>query len=221
MLNARIYMRVSTDEQDLKRQERLIEDAKNKGFYIAGVYREKISGATEWINRPELSRLVYDLQKNDVVIAESIDRLTRLEPEKALELVNAIQEKGAKIQVPEVFDFNSISSFTGSKSSEVFDPSFLMSDLFNALQNMFLKLAVAISHDDYLKRRKRQKEGISLAKRLGKYKGRVADLELHKEIIKLRGNRVSISQTSKTLKTSHSTVIRVWNNYKKTQKNNK
>lgn len=208
-------MRVSTDEQDLERQEKLIEDAQSKGFYIAGVYREKISGATEWKNRPELSRLVDDLQKNDVVIAESIDRLTRLEPEKALTLVNAIQDKGAKIQVPEVFDFKSISSSIGSGKESVFDPSFLMSDLFVALQNMFLKLAIAIAHDDYLKRRKRQKEGIFLAKKQGKYKGRAANLGLHKEIIKLRERGVSISQTSKTLKTSHSTIIRVWNKYKK------
>lgn len=45
MLLARIYLRVSTNEQDLQRQEKLIEDTKSKGFYIAAVYREKISGA--------------------------------------------------------------------------------------------------------------------------------------------------------------------------------
>jgi len=42
---ARIYLRVSTDEQDLKRQERIQEDARQAGYYVAGVYREKASGA--------------------------------------------------------------------------------------------------------------------------------------------------------------------------------
>lgn len=42
---ARIYMRVSTDSQDLERQESLIETAKSSGYYVAGVYREKASGA--------------------------------------------------------------------------------------------------------------------------------------------------------------------------------
>ena len=109
MLTARIYMRVSTDHQDLQRQEKLIKDTQEKGFYVAAVYREKISGVTEWEQRPELFRLINDLQQNDIVVAESIDRLTRLEPKKALELINAIKSKGAKIQVPEVFDFDTIS----------------------------------------------------------------------------------------------------------------
>ena len=42
---ARIYLRVSTDEQDLARQENVINSAKANGFYFAGVYREKASGA--------------------------------------------------------------------------------------------------------------------------------------------------------------------------------
>jgi DNA invertase Pin-like site-specific DNA recombinase len=38
---ARIYLRVSTDEQDLERQECIVGDAKSVGYYIAGIYREK------------------------------------------------------------------------------------------------------------------------------------------------------------------------------------
>lgn len=212
MLTARIYMRVSTDEQDLLRQNQLIDDAKNKGFYIAGVYREKISGNTEWTNRPELHRLINDLQSNDIVVAESIDRLTRLEPIKALELVDAITSKGAKIQVPEIFDFEII---TGSKlkSSSDFDPNFLMSDFFAGIQRTFLKIAVSIAHHDYNQRKERQKQGIALAKEKGKYKGKQANIELHKAIIEQRKNGISIVKTAKMLNTSESTVIRVWRLY--------
>ncbi|RZL98034.1 MAG: resolvase, partial [Pedobacter sp.] len=42
---ARIYMRVSTETQDLKRQESIVLAAKSAGYYIAGIYREKASGA--------------------------------------------------------------------------------------------------------------------------------------------------------------------------------
>lgn len=39
MMNvARVYLRVSTNEQELTRQNSIIEDARSKGFYIAGVY---------------------------------------------------------------------------------------------------------------------------------------------------------------------------------------
>ncbi|KAE9541376.1 recombinase family protein [Ursidibacter maritimus] len=217
MLTARIYMRVSTDQQDLQRQEKLIEDTRTKGFYVAAVYREKISGVTEWEQRPELYRLIGDLQPNDIVVAESIDRLTRLEPKKALELIDAIRAKGAKIQVPEVFDFETISKDLGH-SSENFDPGFLMSDLFIAMQNMFFKLAVSIAHDDYRKRKIRQHQGIELAKQQGRYRGRQPNVELHKSIIQHRKNGISITKTAKALNVSESTVQRVWRKFKDNQK---
>lgn len=223
MLTVRIYMRVSTEEQDLTRQERLIEATQQQGFYIAGVYREKISGATEWIKRPELSRLINDLQKGDVVIAESIDRLTRLEPTKALELINAIKDKGAKIQVPEVFDFSLISEAMSankpqqgqSSHNSTFDPSFLMSDLFNALQEMFLKIAVAIAHDDYNKRRTRQKQGIAKAKSEGRFRGRPPNKSNHKAIIEHRKNGMSYRKIADKLGISESLAYRVWKDFEK------
>ncbi|MDH2924883.1 hypothetical protein A4A71_06030 [Nicoletella semolina] len=191
----------------------MIEDAKQKGFYVVAVYREKISGTTEWEKRPELARLIGDLQQNDVVIAESIDRLTRLEPKKALELIDAIQSKGAKIQVPEVFDMNTLSQSIGGQAS-VFDPHFLMSDLFSALQNMFFKLAVSVAYNDYQKRKERQHQGIALARKQRKYRGRQPNIELHNAIIEQRKNGTTIKKTAAILNTSESTVLRVWRKYK-------
>lgn len=206
---ARIYMRVSTEEQDLQRQDKLIEDAKQKGFYVVAVYREKISGTTEWEKRPELARLIRDLQQNDVVIAESIARLTRLEPKKALELIDAIQSKGAKIQVPEVFDMNTLSQSIEGQAS-VFDPHFLMSDLFSALQNMFFKLVVSVAYNDYQKRKERQHQGIALARKQRKYRGRQPNIELHNAIIEQSKNNTTIKKTDAILNTSESMVPWVW-----------
>ena len=42
---ARIYLRVSTEEQDLTRQAEIELSTRAAGYYIAGVYREKASGA--------------------------------------------------------------------------------------------------------------------------------------------------------------------------------
>ncbi|WP_160297508.1 recombinase family protein, partial [Pseudomonas avellanae] len=42
---ARVYLRVSTEDQDLKRQEAIIGNARASGYYVAAVYREKASGA--------------------------------------------------------------------------------------------------------------------------------------------------------------------------------
>jgi DNA invertase Pin-like site-specific DNA recombinase len=56
---ARVYLRVSTDEQDLTRQEAIVTGARAAGYYVAAVYREKASGARP--DRPELLRMVADL----------------------------------------------------------------------------------------------------------------------------------------------------------------
>ncbi|WP_183133446.1 recombinase family protein, partial [Pseudomonas cannabina] len=52
---ARVYLRVSTEDQDLKRQEAIIGNARASGYYVAAVYREKASGARS--DRPELLRM--------------------------------------------------------------------------------------------------------------------------------------------------------------------
>ena len=103
---ARIYLRVSTQQQNLDRQREIIDGAKQKGFYIANIYEEKASGVNA--SRPELNRLINDLQDGDWVIAERLDRLTRLPPREAEMLIQRITEKGAKLYVPDVFSFGEI-----------------------------------------------------------------------------------------------------------------
>ncbi len=73
---ARIYLRVSTDEQDLSRQAEIEHSTRGAGYYVAGVYREKASGARA--DRPELLRMIVDLRPGEVVVAEKIDRISRL-----------------------------------------------------------------------------------------------------------------------------------------------
>jgi len=63
-------------------------------YYVAAVYREKASGARS--DRPELLRMIEDLQPGEVVIAEKIDRISRLPLAEAEKLVDAIKAKGAR-----------------------------------------------------------------------------------------------------------------------------
>lgn len=95
---ARIYLRVSTDEQDLTRQATIEQSTRTAGYYVAGVYREKASGARA--DRPELLRMIHDLQPGEVVVAEKIDRISRLPLAEAEQLVASIRIKGAKLGSP-------------------------------------------------------------------------------------------------------------------------
>ncbi len=103
---ARVYLRVSTDEQDLTRQESIVAGARAAGFYVAAVYREKASGARP--DRPELLRMVDDLQPGEVVIAEKIDRISRLPLPEAELLVAAIRGRGARLAAPGIVDLSEL-----------------------------------------------------------------------------------------------------------------
>src|SRR4051812_15534464 len=54
----RIYLRVSTDEQDLPRQAEIEHSTRAAGYYIAGVYCETAFG--DRADRPELIRMIAD-----------------------------------------------------------------------------------------------------------------------------------------------------------------
>lgn len=210
---ARIYLRVSTLQQNLERQRKIIDEAKENGFYIAGIYEEKASGVNA--SRPELNRLIDDLQEGDWVIAERIDRITRLPPREAELLIQRITEKGAKLHVPDVFSFGNLNELMGEGDSL---PKYLTEPLMEALQKMFLRMALSIAHEDWKTRRERANQGIARAKKEGRMKGRPANEELHKSIIQLTLNGVSITGIASALKCSTSTVSKVRRAYNRKHK---
>lgn len=191
---ARVYLRVSTDQQDLERQEQIVSDAKGKGFYVAGVYREKASGARS--DRPELLRMIADLQEGEVVIAERIDRISRLPLAEAEVLIGTIKDKGARLAVPGVVDLSELAASSDGVAKVVLE----------AVQDMLLKLALQMAHDDHETRRERQAQGIELAKKKGAYTGRKADSDKHELIRALRAAGNSIAETAKLAKCSPSLV---------------
>jgi DNA invertase Pin-like site-specific DNA recombinase len=199
---ARIYLRVSTDEQDLARQEAMVDHAKAAGYYIAGVYREKASGARA--DRPELLRLVADLQPGEVVIAEKIDRISRLPLPEAERLVATIRGRGARLSIPGVVDLSDVAAEAQGVAKIVLE----------SVQEMLLKLALQIARDDFEDRRERQRQGIELARENGKYRGRPADSTMRERIVTLRASGKSISATARLAGCSVSQVKRVWAEYK-------
>ncbi|RWB26419.1 recombinase family protein [Mesorhizobium sp.] len=195
---ARIYLRVSTEEQDLARQEAMVGQAKAAGYYIAGVYREKASGARA--DRPELLRLISDLQPDEVVIAEKIDRISRLPLPEAENLVATIRAKGARLAVPGIVDLSDIAA----------DAEGVAKIVLESVQEMLLKLALQVARDDFEDRRERQRQGIDRARTNGKYAGRKADAAAHERIVALRTGGNSIARTARLAGCSESQVKRVW-----------
>lgn len=201
MKTARIYIRVSTDGQDTSRQHQLKEQAKASGYYIAGVYEEKASGTIA--DRPELQRMIADLQAGDVVIAEKIDRISRLPLPEAEKLIAAIQAKGAKLSVPGIVDLSEIEAEGAARI------------VLDAVQAMLLKLALQMAHDDNDTRKQRQKQGIDIARGKGIYAGRKADAKRQQQVIALREAGKSLAEVAELTGYSVSNVKKVLAAHKK------
>ena len=144
-------------------------------YYIAGVYREKASGARA--DRPELLRMIADLQPEEVVVAEKIDRISRLPLAEAEQLVRSIRATGAKLAVPGLVDMSDLAAGADGMAKIVLE----------SVQELLLKLAFQMARDDYETRRERerQRQGVQLAKTSGKYAGRKADTTVHLRIVAL------------------------------------
>jgi DNA invertase Pin-like site-specific DNA recombinase len=195
---ARIYLRVSTEEQELTRQEGIEQATRSAGYYVAGIYREKASGARA--DRPELIRMIADLQPGEVVIAEKIDRISRLPLAEAEQLVASIRAKGAKLAIPGLVDLSDLADETDGLAKIVLQ----------SVQDLLMKLALQMARDDYETRRDRQRQGIQIAKAGRKYSGRSPNIAIHQRIVALRAAGQTIKRTAELAGCSVSQAKRIW-----------
>ena len=143
--------------------------------------------------------MIGDLQPGEAVVAEKIDRISRLPLSEAETLIAAIQAKGARLAVPGLVDLSEL-----AEASEGIPRIVLQ-----AVQDMLLRLALQMAREDYETRRERQRQGIEQAKAAGRYAGRKTDTAMHKRILALRAGGNSIAETAKLAGCSASQVKRV------------
>lgn len=155
------YVRVSTVDQNEARQ---IEAMKVDG--VEKIYMDKKSGKD--FNRPEYQKMITSLQKGDILVIHSIDRLGRNYEEIITEWRKITKEIEADIIVQDMPLLNTTQNkdLTGT----------LIADI-------VLQLLSYVAQRERENIRQRQKEGIAIAKAQGKYKGR-AQKEIDKELFK-------------------------------------
>lgn len=195
------YLRASTIEQDaLRAKNRLKEFAAHHGQRIAGWYVENASGAS--LDRPELNRMLSDMESGDVILIEQVDRLSRLSDADWDTLKRRMFEKDLSVIS---LDLPTGHIALNHAASDDFTRSML-----RAVNGMMLDMLAAIARKDYEDRRRRQKEGVEKARLEGKYAGRQADKAKHELIRTLRlHNGKSINHTARLVGVSRMTVIRV------------
>lgn len=198
----RAYLRASTDEQDAGRARASLEKfASDHNKVIACEYLENASGAAT--DRPELLRLLKDARKGDVLLVESIDRLSRLPADDWTNLKTAIDVKGLRIVA---LDLPTSHQGMHDTQGDEFTGRMLA-----AINSMLVEMMAAIARKDYEQRRERQAQGIRKAQAAGKYQGRRVDEELHKRVNELLRAGLGIRATTRHANCSTTTVLRIKN----------
>ncbi len=142
------YIRVSSESQNTARQRKSLKEAGCEVFY-----EEKISGKNT--DRPQLKQMLEELQEGDVVLVHEISRLSR-SVKDLLEIVESIKEKGASLK--------SLNEAWLDTTSDNPMNDFLL-NIFGSLAQLERGLTL-----------QRQREGIEIAKREGKFRGRKVEV---------------------------------------------
>lgn len=178
------YIRVSTIEQNLARQEEGLEK-----YNIEKMYSEKVSAKNT--NRPKLKEMLDFARSGDTIYIWDFSRLAR-STKDLLELVELMNKKGIKlVSIKENLDTSTANG------------------------KLMLTMLGAINEFERTNMLERQREGIAIAKREGKYKGRkevsIVDFKSHYE--RYMNRAVSKSELSKELNISRPTLDKLIKSY--------
>ena len=180
-MSIRYYVRVSSMDQKIDRQ--LLAYGKADSIYI-----DKMSGVKR--DRPELERMLNELQTGDTVVVKSIDRLSR-STKDLLDIVEHIRIAQANLHI---LDLNI--------------------DTSTAMGKCVLTILGAIAELDRKTIKERTAEGIAIAKAAGKYKGRkkgaisLRDVEAIKRFKLFYNSGLSKSDIAREFNVSRTTIYK-------------
>ena len=193
-MTVRIYVRASTKEQDAERAlDDLVMFSKKYGDkYVP--YVENHTGTK--LERPELTKLLNESEQGDILLVESVDRLSRLTQKDFDILKERIKQKGLRLIVADL------------PTTHVTASDNMTGELMSVINSMLIDLLATMARLDNEKRKERIKQG--LARSGYKPTGKKANDEKHKQILDLseHGN-LTKDQIAKLADVGVATVYRV------------
>ncbi|OXL19151.1 recombinase family protein [Psychrobacter sp. DAB_AL32B] len=192
-MTVRIYVRASTKDQDATRA---LADLMtfSTGYDDNHVeYVEHFSGTK--LDRPALTLLLNDAEEGDILLVESVDRLSRLSQDDFAILKQRIKDKGLRLVVADLPTTHTINDgMTG--------------EILNVVNNMLIDLLATMAKLDNDKRRERIKQG--LANSGYKPSGKKANTVKHKRILELDSQKtMTKEEIAKAVGVGVATVYRV------------
>ena len=190
------YIRVSSKDQNEARQIPTME-----GFGVDKIYMDKQSGKD--FNREEYQKMISELKEGDVVIFHSLDRLGRNYDEITEEWRKITREIKADIIISDM---------------PLLDTTKRGNDLTGKfIADVVLQVLSYVAANERENIRKRQAEGIAIAKAQGKYKGRAkkeVDGELFDDLLsQYVSGKLNKIQFATMLNVSRPTLNRILKEY--------
>jgi DNA invertase Pin-like site-specific DNA recombinase len=197
-----IYSRVSTNNQDFKRQtEELLEFSKNMNYEVSSIFEEKISGGKTNEERPELMKMINFIKTNkiDKVLCWELSRLGR----NTIEVLKTIQ----------LLNENCISLYIKNHNIETLNDKCEI----NPMSQFLIQILTSVSEMEKTQIRQRIKSGYDSYRKNGGKVGRKDGfkkdtqslLTEHKEVVKLLKQGYSVRKTMKLTDKSSGTVQKI------------
>ena len=195
-MTVRIYVRASTKEQDAERAlDDLVMFSKKYGDkYVS--YVENHTGTK--LERPELTKLLNESNNGDILLVESVDRLSRMKQDDFEKLKVILKDKGLRLVVADL----------PTTQIELKDGDDTTGSILELINKLLIDLLATMARLDNEKRKERIKQG--LARSGYKPSGKKADTAKHKQILDLseHGN-LTKDQIAKLADVGVATVYRV------------
>jgi DNA invertase Pin-like site-specific DNA recombinase len=193
IMTVRIYVRASTKDQDAERAlSDLIQFGKEyESIHVA--YIENFSGTK--LNRPQLSLLLSESQNGDILLVESVDRLSRLDQSDFEILKQQIKAKGLRLIVADL-------PTTHAQNSG------MTGEILNVINSMLIDLLATMAKLDNDKRRERIKQGLERSGYVPS--GKKANIAKHERIKQLLDTgHMTKEEIAKAVDVGIATVYRV------------
>lgn len=195
-MNTRIYVRASTKEQDA---ERALDSLRAFAVGLGHSTTEYIENHTGTkLERPQLNKLLDESKDGDILLVESVDRLSRLTQDDFSTLKQRIKDKGLRLIVQDLPTTHAVINATDEITGAVL----------SVVNNMLIDLLATMARLDNEKRKERIKQGFE---RKGyKPTGKKADAKKHDRIKELAAlGSMTKDEIAKAVGVGVATVYRV------------
>ena len=195
-MNTRIYVKKKKKEQDAERALNDLRAFANNLGHNTTEYIENHTGTK--LERPQLNKLLGESEHGDILLVESVDRLSRLTQDDFSTLKQRIKDKGLRLVVQDLPTTHAVINTTDDITSAVL----------TVVNNMLIDLLATMARLDNEKRKERIKQGLE---RSGyKPAGKKADTAKHKRILELAAlGSMTKDEIAKAVGVGVATVYRV------------